>query len=213
MINLNTALADKHSQAILDAIPANIYWKNTKGEYLGCNHYAIECNRSAGLEATSKDSILGKTDHDLFHNTAAEIFRKNDLDVITQRRAITTREDITLSTGQRVVLLSSKSPLLDSKNRIIGVIGNTVDYFVEHKPLHSHESFPKITNRQIDCLYHLVKGMTKKQIATATNLSPRTVEHYLEAVKEKFNCYDRTELISFALKLPVIKQRLLGKYI
>ena len=40
-------------------------------------------------------------------------------------------------------------------------------------------------------------------------LSHRTVEHYLAAVKEKLGCKTREELIAKALQMPLIKEKLL----
>ena len=68
---------------------------------------------------------------------------------------------------------------------------------------------PKLlTDRQLDCLYYLVQGMTIRQIGEVMQLSARTVEHYLEAVKSKLQCKSRAELISAALKMQSIKDRL-----
>ncbi len=45
-------------------------------------------------------------------------------------------------------------------------------------------------------------------IARALNLSPRTVEHHLNAAKIKMNCLSKEELITKAWTLPYIKNRL-----
>ena len=65
-----------------------------------------------------------------------------------------------------------------------------------------------LTKRQIDCLALLVKGMSYKETGKKLNLSPRTVEHYVDAVKMKLNCDTRSELISKALKMRHIRDRL-----
>lgn len=52
-----------------------------------------------------------------------------------------------------------------------------------------------LSKRQSECLYYLTKGMSIKQIAKKVNLSPRTVSHYLDAVKIKLNCTRRSDLI------------------
>jgi DNA-binding CsgD family transcriptional regulator len=65
-----------------------------------------------------------------------------------------------------------------------------------------------LTDRQIGCLYHLVMGKTIKQTAEALKLSPRTVEHYLEAIKLKLGCRSRSDLISKALSMSVIRERI-----
>jgi DNA-binding NarL/FixJ family response regulator len=66
----------------------------------------------------------------------------------------------------------------------------------------------KLTDRQVECLYYLVKGMTIRQIASQLTLSHRTVEHYLETIKRKLQCNKRCELIEIALKMQEIKDRL-----
>ncbi len=73
-----------------------------------------------------------------------------------------------------------------------------------------HNDRNELTERQLDCVYYLVKGMTFKQIGKELNLSPRTVEHYIENIKVKFDCFSRFDLITKALQLPVIKEKLLS---
>jgi DNA-binding NarL/FixJ family response regulator len=66
----------------------------------------------------------------------------------------------------------------------------------------------KLTSQQFKCLLQLVRGMTVKQIAATLELSPKTVEHYLDAVKNKLNCSSRYELISLALTMDAIRERI-----
>lgn len=67
-----------------------------------------------------------------------------------------------------------------------------------------------LTNRQIECLLYLVKGMTIKEISKEMNLAPKTIEHYLDAVKIKLNCHSRSSLIAKALTMSIIKDSLLN---
>lgn len=67
-----------------------------------------------------------------------------------------------------------------------------------------------LTQRQQECLYCLVYGMTIKEIATELGLSPRTVEHHIESIKYKYSCTSRSQLIAKALKQPFIISRLVG---
>lgn len=65
--------------------------------------------------------------------------------------------------------------------------------------LSAHNTLPfknKLSIRQSECLYYLVRGMSAKQIAKILNLSHRTVEDYIESLKNKLNCDAKSELIS-----------------
>jgi len=91
---------------------------------------------------------------------------------------------------------------------------NIVMSHVIHDAISQHQccrdiASPKnLTQRQEECLYYLAQGKTAKEIAIILNLSNRTVEHHLDAVKLKYCCTSRSDLISKALKLPFIKNRL-----
>lgn len=52
-----------------------------------------------------------------------------------------------------------------------------------------------ISQREFDCLKYAVKNLTLKEIAKFLNLSPRTVETYVNNLKYKLKCDTRTQLI------------------
>jgi DNA-binding CsgD family transcriptional regulator len=52
-----------------------------------------------------------------------------------------------------------------------------------------------LSKQEIHCLRHLITGKTFKLIGQALQLSPRTVEHYIENIKRKLNVKTRQELI------------------
>lgn len=58
------------------------------------------------------------------------------------------------------------------------------------------EHFPNITitEREMECLFYTVGGRTAKETAKLLALSPRTIEHYLDNLKSKFNCSTKSEL-------------------
>lgn len=53
-----------------------------------------------------------------------------------------------------------------------------------------------VTPREIECLYHLSQEKTCKEIAQSLRLSPRTVEYYLNNIKEKSGYKTRARLIT-----------------
>src|SRR5207253_1891119 len=94
-----------------------------------------------------------------------------------------------------------KAPLRGNFNKkIIGVVG--ISFLLEEiKPI---TRFPVLSKQQEKCLYYLVRGMTMKQIAKILELSPKTVEHYLDAVKIKLNCRTRSELVEHAINVGIL---------
>jgi len=52
-----------------------------------------------------------------------------------------------------------------------------------------------LSRRQLECAHLLMTGMTQKEIATHLKLSQRTVESYIENIRTKLQCRNKTELI------------------
>lgn len=62
--------------------------------------------------------------------------------------------------------------------------------------------------REKECLALLRQGYTYEKIGTELKLSPRTVEHYIDSVKNKLELETRSELYVAAEKLCLFKTRL-----
>ena len=106
---------------ILDCTPGSVYWKDSKGFYLGCNMFMV---KTAGLR--SPDDIIGKTDFDLWPVNAKKI-RENDLKIMESGKAISLEEKVEIQSGKIIHFASSKVPLKDEHGDIIGVICNSLD--------------------------------------------------------------------------------------
>ena len=224
MINLhNNSLGDvsdihSYFDNITESIPASIYWKDKKGLYLRANNALAKSTVKSSCE-----DIVGFTDYDLSWKDEAFIMQKNDNEVIYTGQSKTVIEPAkTFQDNKTRLFLSHKSPLRLRTGKIIGTFG--LSFVIDDKvsvPANLFAVNPAagdnkanyaytfgLTERQIECLFNLVKGMTIKQIAKTLSLSPRTVEHYLDTIKQKLNCESRVELISKALQLPAIRKRL-----
>lgn len=111
---------------VISELPGDVYWKDKNGTYLEMNKHGIESLRKMGFKWTKSD-IIGKTDYDLFDKKTADMFTKNDLHVM-ENNVTTSKEEATrLPSGKEIVQLSTKCPLVNIKNEIVGIIGNTVD--------------------------------------------------------------------------------------
>ena len=53
-----------------------------------------------------------------------------------------------------------------------------------------------LTKREMECLKHLSKGFSVKEIARVEHLSPRTIETHITNVKHKTGCYSKSELVN-----------------
>lgn len=58
-----------------------------------------------------------------------------------------------------------------------------------------------ITRRERECAYLFLAGLSAKEIAKEINLSFRTVEHYLQHLKERLKCKNKIELAVKLYKL------------
>lgn len=58
-----------------------------------------------------------------------------------------------------------------------------------------------LSPREKECILHLTSGRSAKETAFAMNLSPRTVESYLENIKTKLGCSTKQEIFSLAQSL------------
>lgn len=180
-------------------MPFYIYAKDVSGKYLGMNQALA---RDLGLNKPEDFNGLEDFDMPFLSQKEAANLRINDEKIIKESRYHKFIEPVSIYDGTKINILSYKAPLLSSKKKILGLVGvSLIQDIREYHPL-------CLTERQIDCLVLLVKGMTFKEIAKELDLSPRTVEHYIFAIKTKFNCEARSELISKALKMEIIKSRL-----
>jgi len=138
-------------QAVLDALPFCVFWKDRNSIGLGCNQALAEV---AGLH--SPDDYLGKSDYDLpWTKDEADFFRECDRRVMESGEAeINIIESQLQSNGRLAWLETSKIPLTDSNGDIIGVLGAFHD-ITERKRLEDEN----ISNQKLGSLATLSAGL------------------------------------------------------
>ena len=113
---------------LVDGLPGDLYWKNSDGLWTGMNERCAQSLCRMGfIKEPSQSAVIGKTDYEIFDSKTADIYRQNDLDVMEKQIELSIEENTTLLSGEKVTLLSTKSPLWDKDGKVVGIVGNTVD--------------------------------------------------------------------------------------
>ena len=85
-------------QALIDSVPDIIFCKDLKGVYIRCNR-AFEA-----LVGTGRESILGRTDPDLFPQELADFFRDKDRRMLAAGEAVRNEEWVEFPGGRKILL-------------------------------------------------------------------------------------------------------------
>ena len=127
--------------AILDTVPARIFWKDKNLVYLGCN---APFARDAGF--SRPDEIIGKDDYEMGWREQADKYRGDDREVIeTGRGKLLIEEPLTTSEGKINNILTSKVPLRNANGEIFGVLGTFMDV-TQRARLEEQLSFSNLLN-------------------------------------------------------------------
>ena len=123
-------------QAVMDTIPARIFWKNKDLVYQD----AITCSRKTPDE--TPEDIVGETDFDLGWRVQAEQYRQDDMAIIRSGNPKLNYEEPRITPdGKHIWLRTSKVPLRDINNHIVGILG-TYEDITERKRAQEALSFP-----------------------------------------------------------------------
>ncbi|MFZ2974231.1 MAG: bacteriohemerythrin [Ferribacterium limneticum] len=106
-------------QTVVGNVPVRIFWKSCELDYLGCNPAFA---RDAGKQ--SPQELIGRSDYEMGWASEADLYRADDRKVIESGiPKLNYEEPQTTPDGKTIWLRSSKVPLKDGNNEIIGVLG------------------------------------------------------------------------------------------
>ncbi len=106
-------------QAVIRHVPLRVFWKDRNLNYLGCNPLFAQ---DAGI--ANVESMIGKNDSMMVWANEAELYRADDLKVIESGTPrINFEEPQTTPDGRMIWLRTSKVPLRNDANEVIGVLG------------------------------------------------------------------------------------------
>jgi len=113
------AVSTKLLYTVINTVPVRIFFKDKKLRYMGCNNAF-----AADAGAEGPEDLIGKDDYQLVWKDQAERYRADDTAVIeTGEARLSYDEPQTTPEGGLIWLRTSKVPLRNESNNIIGVLG------------------------------------------------------------------------------------------
>nr|MDA3908397.1 PAS domain-containing sensor histidine kinase [Sulfurimonas sp.] len=155
---------------IINSTENLMFVKDTNFSYIACNH-AFE-----KFVGKSRDEIIGKYDYDVFSKEVADSFSKHVEEMLKTNKSKTNFEWVTYPNGEKIYLVTIKSPLVDSKGNIFGLVGNSINMTkqkkVEKELSVSNDKFEKAFNNtpNIIIISNLKTGKIYDVNKTFTNL-------------------------------------------
>ena len=192
--------------SLLDQLPGCIGWKDLNCQYIGANKALLKLKQ---IRAT--EDMIGKTDEELSPWSVEEnkLFQQQDVHVLNGEKLSTVHFDL----KTKEVFLLEKSPLVNHNKEVIGLIYccrpyqkddvyrilRQIDKKLNIKPVHyllntSNNTY-QLSSREYECIFLLIRGKTAKEIGALLSLSKRTVESYIDNIKNKMDCKNKAEIL------------------
>ena len=105
-------------RSLVETLPDLVWLKDPAGVYMACN------SQFERLFGAKQSEILGKTDYDFIDGELADFFRDKDKAAIIAGKPVVNEEEVTYADdGHREILETVKTPMFDSRGKLIGVLG------------------------------------------------------------------------------------------
>lgn len=204
-------------------LPQNVYFINTQSQMQIINEH---CAMTMGF--TSPKASYGKSMYDISPYSNAKSVIDTDLEVLQFHHLKIAEDTVTFTNGRNdLQFISFKAPWYNEKNELSGIFGCSILYdkpsFAEslmnvtrlgllETPVNlaTDQAVQDIlkdgyylTQRELQILRYIVRGMTAKQMAKHLNRSQRTIENHISNIKSKMNVTTKSDLIQKALDLNV----------
>ena len=220
----NRVKIDRKLQVLFDQMPGCWGCKDKDSVFMyGNKEYA----KIIGIKEEQHLDVIGRTDFDMPCDTVncAGLFRQQDKTVMTSEQKLRILDIHPFAGKEWKAYIFTKTPLYDDNKNVSGTIFHGVNITsptvlelgsllsrmtsnIQDNLLSSQSSFLlkhkfneiKLSDREAECLFFLLRGKTAKLIAAYLGISPRTVEEYITHLKIKFNAQNKYELIDNALQ-------------
>jgi DNA-binding CsgD family transcriptional regulator len=175
----------------------NVYVVDKHAKIIAINDAQFQ--RFKGLAGCKKlEDIIGRSFTEFFSPEASAVILKENALIMETRKTMQFVNYLFQSGYKSFVFLTVKTPLYDEKNKVVGVFGMSHYLSLHDAPAHTSK---RLSEREADCLLLLIQGKTSAEISEKFKLSKRTVETYIENIKNKLGCASKSELIDKVLHL------------
>ncbi len=197
-----------HSLDQIFKLPCNVYFDRY-------DHVAVDMNelsvKTCGYD--SSQDIIGRSGLEFFTKETAIVGAHNQVEVMKSEKVKIIQDTLIRHDEASYSYVSISYPWYSKDDKVIGVFGCS---FALHSIAESLEqlyqlgllSKPKkdravysslsqyFSARELQCIEFIMQGKSIKEIAKVLSLSPRTVEHYIENIKNKANVRTKAELMA-----------------
>ncbi len=127
LVNIKKTLLEERAKfaylkKIIALLPGNIFWKDNKGFFLGCNN-----NVARILNLKSPSDIVGKTNSELFDAHLADQATIADNKTMLEDKEYALEETGLDVNGNLTTYLTKKVPVHDERNNVMGLLGVSFD--------------------------------------------------------------------------------------
>ena len=201
--NIKNALASAEAmKKILDMIPGHVYWKDSKGRFLGCNKQQADNYGFRDINA-----LIGKKDRDFLKEEIAREIEATDQEIMSSKQGQIIEEETYISDGKKRIrksFLSHKIPMISETGEVTGIIGVSIDVSLQKK---LQQNLIKKTEELSAALAH------KKDFLNILSHEIRTPLHVISSIVNELykNIYSfsKEEINSFIIVLAENNRRLM----
>ena len=185
--------------AVFSHLPCHIYWIDTKGVVRGSNEQmaiSFGYSRAFDIVGMTLDQLLEKIHGNKEH---AKIIHEKEQEIIRTKKGLTIEEVGELADGNIHYFLTHKSPLVDARGNVIGILGVSMD-ITDRKKMEQDlqkakdkaEEFNQLKSKFIQNMEHDLRtplsGLEATIIGLLANkeegLEKQTLEFSLSSVEE-----------------------------
>lgn len=203
-----------------DIMPDLFFWqKDLNSKYLEADKKLLKM-----LGFATKADFYGLSDYEIdTFSKMADLFLEEDKFVINKKDKSTSQFLTIVKYPQNnwIIALITKKTMRDCNDKVTGTFGygqnlthlyaKNYQRLVNNQRISENTYFIwdnftifnediKLTPRQTECLFLLLRGMPSKRIAQILALSVRTIEEFIEQLRQKFSCNTKFQLLEKAIE-------------